>query len=92
MLTCSDSPAFEEFGDSVWMEAAGLMVRANAWVAVAWLLSVTRMVKLKAEAVLGEPLSTPLVAFNKRPPGNDDPTLGAQVYTPVPPMAVNVCE
>src|ERR1039458_5312335 len=23
MLTCSDSPAFAEFGDSVWREAAG---------------------------------------------------------------------
>jgi hypothetical protein len=45
MLTCSDSPAFEEFGDSVWMEAAGLMVSVNGPDAVTWLLSCTWMVK-----------------------------------------------
>src|ERR1017187_3863017 len=74
------------------MAAAGLMVSANAWLAVAWLLSVAWMVKFEAAAVVGGPLIRPVTEFNKRPPGKDDPTLTAQVYSPLPPMAVKVCE
>ena len=68
-----------------------MMVSTNAWLAVAWLLSVAWMVKFEAAAVVGGPLIRPVAEFNNRPPGKD-PTLTAQVYCPLPPMAVKVCE
>jgi hypothetical protein len=74
------------------MAAAGLIVTAKACVAVARLLSVAWTVKLEVAAVEGGPLINPVAEFNERPPGSDDPALSAQVYTPVPPMAVKVCE
>ena len=67
------------------------MVSANGPLAVSWLLSCTWMVKFDDAAVVGWPVIAPVAAANVRPPGKD-PTVTVQVYVPVPPAAVNVCE
>jgi hypothetical protein len=77
-------------GDVVVISSGGLIVRANALAVATRLLSVTWMVKFDVLAVVGWPLMTPVAAFNVRPPGKD-PTLTAQLYCPLPPVAVTVC-
>ena len=51
------------------MDAAGLTVSTNGWVAVVWLPSVTWMVKLEETAVVGWPTIRPVAAVNVRPTG-----------------------
>ncbi len=71
--------------------STGLMVTANALVALAVALSVTRAVKLYVPAVVGVPLSTPLAAFNPSP-GGSVPALTAQLKGSVPPVAARGVE
>ena len=71
--------------------SAGLMVRANAFVAVTLLLSVTWMVKVAVAVAAGWPPIAPVAEFNERPLGSD-PAVTNQVYCPLPPVAVRVCE
>ena len=73
------------------MASDEMMVRVNALAAVTCLPSVTWIVKFEVAAAAGWPLITPVVEFNKRGLGRD-PTVTAQVYVPVPPVAARVCE
>ena len=78
-------------GDVVVMSRAGLMVRVNALAAVAPLVSVTWIAKLAVAGPLGWPPITPVAGFNVRASGRD-PRITDQVYCPLPPVAVTVCE
>jgi hypothetical protein len=78
-------------GDAVVMSSCGLMVKAKAFAAGRCRLSVALIPKCEVPAVLGLPLITPVAVFKERPPGKV-PALTAQVYCPLPPLAVTVCE
>ena len=78
-------------GEKVVIVSAALMVRANALVAVTWLLSVNCTVKFEVPEAAGIPLICPIIEFSERPEGKA-PTLTFQVYCPVPPVAVSVCK
>ena len=70
--------------------AGGLIVKANAFVAVALMLSVTFTVKFAVPVAVGVPLITP-AAFMLKPGGND-PDVINHAYGEVPPAADRVCE
>lgn len=53
--------------------------------------SVTRTVKLNVPAVVGVPDITPVEGVRVNPDGSAPPDID-QVYIPLPPDAVNVCE
>ena len=53
--------------------------------------SVAVIVKLLLAAVVGVPVIAPVPAFNERPAGKL-PTETLNVYEPVPPVALTVCE
>ena len=68
------------------------MVSVNGTDAVTWLLSCTWMVKFPpVAAVVGWPLIRPEAGVNASPAGKV-PVVTDQVYCPVPPVAVKVCE
>jgi len=77
-------------GDAVVMTRAGLTVNENALAEGRCRLSVTLISKCEVPAVLGWPPITPVAEFNERPFGKL-PAYTAQVYDPLPPLAVSVC-
>ena len=78
-------------GELVVMTIAGLMVRESTLAAVSWLPSVTLTSNCEVPVPVGWPLITPVAEFNVRPPGRVPATI-AQVYVPMPPVAVKACE
>jgi hypothetical protein len=72
-------------------ESAGLIVMANACVAVRDPLSVTRSVMFDVPAVVGVPLIAPDDEFNDNPAGKV-PAARSQVYGVVPPVAAKLVE
>jgi hypothetical protein len=58
---------------------------------VLFAVSVALIVKLEVPAAFGVPLSAPVELFNVNPPGSVPPDT-ENVYEPVPPLAVMVCE
>jgi hypothetical protein len=78
-------------GEVVVITTAGLIVTANARLAVAVTLSVTWAVKLNVPAAVGVPLSTPLAGFSVSP-GGGVPALTTQLRGSVPPEAARVSE
>jgi hypothetical protein len=67
------------------------MVNTNALAVGKWRLSVALISKCDDPAWVGRPLIAPVAAFNVRPLGKV-PAYTAQVYDPLPPLAVSVCE
>ncbi len=65
--------------------AGQVMTIERALVAVAATLSVTRTVKLNVPAAVGVPVIAP--ALERDSPVGSDPTVTAQVYGTVPPLA-----
>ena len=70
---------------------AALIVTLYARAPVALRPSVAVIVKLEVAAVVGVPVIAPVVAFNDRPAGKL-PADTLNVYEPVPPVALTVCE
>jgi hypothetical protein len=71
MVTCSERPAFEVFGDTERMVAAGLMVKETGRVAVTLALSCTWTVKFAAVEVVGWPPIRPVAGVKVSPAGKD---------------------
>jgi hypothetical protein len=65
-------------GEVVVITTGGLIVKANARLAVALALSATWAVKLNVPALVGVPLSTPLDGSNPSP-GGSEPVVTDQV-------------
>jgi hypothetical protein len=84
-------PSVPVGNEAVVMDGGGLMVKANALLAVAWLTSVTWMVKLKLPAVVGVPLICPVAEFRATPAGRV-PAVTLKVKGNVPPVITRVCE
>src|ERR1022692_2785265 len=84
-------PSVPVGNEAVVMDGGGLMVKANALLAVAWLTSVTWMVKLKLPAVVGVPLICPVAEFSATPAGRV-PAGTLKVKGNVPPVITRVCE
>ena len=53
--------------------------------------SVAVIVKLLVAAVVGVPVMAPVAAFKERPAGRSSPDK-LNVYEPLPPVALTVCE
>src|ERR1035438_9483002 len=83
-------PSVPVGNEAVVMDGGGLMVKANALLAVAWLTSVTWMVKLKLPAVVGVPLICPVAEFRATPAGRV-PAVTLKVKGNVPPVITRVC-
>lgn len=77
-------------GDVVVTARVGVMVSAIDLVVIAPAVSATCTVKFEVPAVVGVPLSTPVLL--RETPAGKDPVLTDQVCEPVPPVAVKVCE
>ena len=70
---------------------AALIVTLYARAPVAPRPSVAVIVKLEVAAVVGVPVIAPVAAFNDRPAGKL-PADTPNVYEPLPPVALTVCE
>jgi hypothetical protein len=75
----------------VVIESVGIIVIESVCCAVRDPLSVTRTVKFDVPAVVGVPVIAPDDGFKDKPAGNV-PTVTAQVYGVVPPVATTVAE
>ena len=84
-----DSPTSLFGSVRVVITKAGLMVIINGLVAVAPILSVTMIVKLKVPAVVGVPAIAPVDGVRVSPAGSK-PVESDQVYGTAPPIAVRV--
>lgn len=75
--------------DAVEIESGVITVMDRSFVAVLLAVSVARTVKLYVPAVAGVPLILPVEEVRRTPVGSE-PLAIAQVYEPVPPVAVTV--
>jgi hypothetical protein len=76
---------------TVSVVVGGLTVSWNDAVALAFVTSVTWIVKLYGPALAGVPVSAPLL-LSDRPGGKTPPVTDQATYGGIPPVAVSVCE